>query len=111
MVRRAVQIRLDKDAYRQQTRRDAMKARGKPDTHAVNRAISEAVSYRAVAHAEPGEHWAGVRVRVSDVLQTAANILAQRYDAEESARAVVERMKPRNGNRWTLKPPPRADDI
>ena len=111
MVRRAVQIRLEKDADRQQARRDTMKAKRKPDTHAVDRALSEALAYHAAMHAASGRHWAAVSIRMVDVLQTAGNILAKRYDYEESARAVVERAKPRAPYRWTLKPPPEADDI
>lgn len=38
--------RQKKDRDRQQSRRDDMVAERRPDTHAVDRAVSEAVAYR-----------------------------------------------------------------
>ena len=47
--------RMEKDAERQAIRRKAMREQGRPATHAVDRAIAEAVAYVALRNLRDGE--------------------------------------------------------
>lgn len=105
--------RQKKDRDRQQSRRDNMVAERRPETHAVDRAVSEAVAYVMAGHGMAGIPPLEIVVSVAEVSQVARTILAKRYDYELSGAAVVKRLSPRPKMRWTLPAPTarNADDI
>lgn len=85
-----------KDRERQQVRRDAMKADGRPDTHAVNSAITEALAYLIASPGAADEYWARRRVTPLEVVDIARRILAARYDWSQSGQAVQAKLQPRD---------------
>lgn len=97
-----IERRLRKDRDRQQVRRDGMKDRGKPDTHAVNSAVAEALAYMIAKSHGPGEHWVRRRVMAIEVMDLARRILATRYDGTQSGKAVITKMQPRARYHWIL---------
>lgn len=99
-----------KDAQRQQQRRDAMAVSRKPATHAVDSALVEALAYTSVECWPLGGDRRDVVVPLRQVLLTAINILAQRYDWQESSRAVVARVRVRGALAWRLEAPHRPGD-
>ena len=80
--------RQKKDRDRQQTRRDEMVEERRPDTHAVDRAVSEAVAYVMAGYGMAGIPPLEIVVSVVEVSQVAGTILAKRYDYELSAAGV-----------------------
>lgn len=99
-----------KDAERQQRRRVKMAETGKPETHAVDRAIAEALAYVVVGHHAPGGKRRGVEVPFMEVLVVASRILAHRgrFNLEQSMRAVVARTSAKRGH-WRLGEPRRPE--
>lgn len=107
--------RREKDANRQATRREKMRESGRPETHAVDRAISEAVAYVIVQNHSEGDRRANVTLPMRDILLVASRILAHlgRHDPALATLAVFERTKARKSHLWTLPAPerPKRDDI
>lgn len=107
--------RMERDAERQSTRREKMRAQRRPETHAVDRALAEAVAYVAIQNYPEGAKWANATLPLRDVLEVASRVLAHRgrYDPAHSTQAVVERVKSRKSHLWTLPAPerPKRDDI
>lgn len=99
------------DAERQSTRRKTMAVERRPDTHAVDRALAEALAYVAIQNHSPAATKKDIMVPFRDVLEVAGRILAcrGRYDAEKAVRAIVDRTKDRKGHLWTLPAPERPD--
>jgi hypothetical protein len=102
---------MKKDAERQQRRRASMAEKKKPETHAVDRALSEALAYVVVCSHVEGKAREDVEVSFLAVLKTAARILAARgrYDAAEASKAVFARTRSRKPMHWTLADPKRPE--
>jgi hypothetical protein len=103
-----VSRQMKKDAERQQRRREKMAQDRRPDTHAVDRALSEALAYVVVTKHKPGAKRRTIEVPFRDVLVTASQILAHRgrFDMEQSMRAVVARTSSKRSH-WRLGEPRR----
>lgn len=110
---RRLKQRQAKDADRQAVRRETMRSEGRPETHAVDRALAEAIAYVAVRHHLEGSKRREVMIPLRELLETARRILEKRYDAQHSLRAVVDRTRRRKPHLWTLPVPerPKRDDI
>jgi hypothetical protein len=94
--------RQKKDRDRQQVRRDGMKARRKPDTHAIHSAITEAFAYLIAKPDGSEEFWARRRVTALQVMDLARQILATRYDPTQSGKAMLAKLQPRERYHWIL---------
>lgn len=101
--------RMEKDAERQATRRRAMREQGRPSTHAVDRAIAEAVAYVALRNLRDGEKMEEVLLSFLDVIKIASRVLAHRdqFDKIKSTEAVALRLASQKSRRWTLGAPQR----
>lgn len=107
--------RMRKDAERQAQRRAAMAEQRRPETHAVDRALAEAVAYVAIQHQPEGTKRGDIVIPFRDILKVASRILAHRgrFDEKEAVEAVVARTRGRKAHLWTLGAPTRQerDDI
>ena len=101
---------MKKDAERQARRRAKMVESGKPETHAVDRALAEALAYVVTGHHQKGTKRGNVQVPFMDVLKVASRILAHRgrFDLEQAMRAVVARTRSHDRH-WTLETPTRPE--
>lgn len=101
--------RMEKDAERQAMRRMVMREQGRPTTHAVDRAIAEAVAYVALRNRRDGEKMEGVLLSFLDIIKIAGRILAHRdqFDKTKSMEAVALRLASQKSRRWTLGAPQR----
>jgi hypothetical protein len=108
-----LKTRMAKDADRQALRRETMRSEGRPETHAVERALAEAIAYVSVQHHVEGSERHEVMIPLREVLATASEILAQRHDHVLSIEAVAARTQPRKPHLWTLAEPkrPKRNDI
>lgn len=100
---------MKKDAERQARRRQRMAIARAPETHAVDRALSEALAYVAVQHHGTDIKRGDVMVPFREVLDVASRILNDRgrYELVPSMKAVVARTRPRKRMGWTLEAPSR----
>lgn len=107
--------RMKKDAERQAERRAAMAEQRRPETHAVDRALAEAVAYVAIQHHIEGTKRGEIMIPFRDILEAASRILAHRdrFDEKQAVEAVVARTRGRKAHLWTLDAPkrPQRDDI
>lgn len=110
---RRLKQRMEKDADRQAVRRETMRSERRPETHAVDRALAEAIAYVTVRHHAEGTSRREVMIPLRELLETASQILWERYDPEHSVRAVATRTRRRKSHLWTLPAPerPKRDDI
>lgn len=108
-INRATRVRMARDAIRQQRRREQMRGRHAPDTHAVDRAVSQAVARVVTRNLQTGGDHSTVTLNYSEVGAEAIRILMCRYARAEAKRAVAERIRPRRKHLWDL-PPPRNQD-
>jgi len=100
---------MKKDAQRQAKRREKMGAERRPETHAVDRAIVEALAYVAVRHHYEGEARRDIVLPFKEVLEVAGGILTKgdRFALEPALKAIVARTKGRESHLWTLPAPAR----
>lgn len=105
--------RMEKDADRQAVRREAMRQQGSPDTHAVDRAVAEAVAYLAVQNHRDGEKKGNAKLMFRDIVEIASRILSHRgrFDQLASMRAVASRLGNRKSHRWSLPAPERGANL
>jgi hypothetical protein len=116
-INRADRVRMARDARRQERRREGMRARHAPDTHAVDRAISEAVARLATqAVARLGREamrdpaaLPGITLGYVNISHEAVDILCFRYNRAESLRAVRRRIRAHKRHLDPL-PPERNQD-
>ncbi len=104
-----LRVRMKKDADRQAKRRTAMRDEGRPETHAVDRAVAEAVAYLAVQNRRDGEKKGESLLTFRDIVDVASRILSHRgrFDHFASIRAVASRLRRRKEHLWTLPAPQR----
>lgn len=97
----------DKDRIRQQTRRNYMAENGIPETHAVDKAIVEAVGFVMASTTTTDVAASQAGINVGRLLRVAAEILADRegYDKSASKVAIRSRLEPRDFHRWTTSIP------
>lgn len=105
--------RMEKDADRQAVRREAMRQQGSPDTHAVDRAVAEAVAYLAVQNHRDAEKKGNAKLMFRDIVEIASRILSHRgrFDQLASMRAVASRLGNRKSQRWSLPAPERGANL
>lgn len=105
---------MKKDAQRQAKRREKMGTERRPETHAVDRAIVEALAYVVVRHHYEGEARRDIVVPFKEILEVAGSILTKgdRFALEPALKAIVARTKNRDSHLWTLPAPkrPKRDD-
>lgn len=104
-----IRTRMRKDADRQARRRISMRDEGRPETHAVDRAVAEAVAYLAVQNRRDGEKKGESLLKFRDIVDVASRILSHRgrFDNFASIRAVASRLRRRKEHLWTLPAPQR----
>lgn len=102
-----IRTRMKKDADRQARRRTTMREEGRPETHAVDRAVAEAVAYLAVQNHRDGEKKGTAILMFRDIVEVASRILSYRgrFDQFASMRAVASRLHNRKSHLWTLPAP------
>jgi hypothetical protein len=107
--------RQDRD--RQTKRRAKMKAQGIPETHAVHRAMAEAMSFTCAKHFRARTASAEVKAFLNKWATVAAQILVARGNTfDHSAAAIHGQVSPRSDHLYTtglppLSPAKQRDDI
>jgi len=98
--------RLRKQAASQQVLRDRKKSERCPQTHAIDSALIEAISYAVDARRGEAASRYSVQVSLYEIDVIAIAILtAKGFDAERSSHGVYSRTKSRKSAHWTLEPP------
>ena len=94
---------------RQRRRRERLASAGAPTTHAINRAIAEAVLYCAERNGRPGNPRSQTTIEFGAVVAHASLILivgseiSSAFEASEVHRVMQERFR-RRPRTWTIRP-------
>src|SRR3569833_595174 len=103
-INRRDRARMARDARRQERRREGMRSRHAPDTHAVDRAISRAVARLASRTLRDRRAIAELTINYLAIAREAVDVLCLRYNRAEARRAVPERIKARRQHLEALPP-------